>query len=396
MDFTKVRKTVKKLHIPKEYWGIDFDALEKYQWNIYLSIRETAGKTTQGLLLGCILRETDPEHYGAIEYIRNDESQLTRGNVEALFDTVVHFDYVRKITHGRWDTVKYHSQQKKFYYAKTDEDGTIIEEDKEPICVLHSLQRVYDYKSVYNAPKGNYILFDEFVDTSRSTYGIFVELLNAVSTIGRPMSPGRAEYLKIILMGNNTSEYSFWFDEFGLSDQIPYLKFGGAITFNTEYGTTGICKLLEVGEVQKQRLRERNIPFLGFPGKKAAAFTGATEWSGKVYRHPDFDLDYQYCIFRRAYVKHRNRYIQLNIFYDDIRGYYLFCHFSNKPLLDDNLIFTIEPEKQTDIYGFGKYVTKDKILRVCKEIVYLYKENRCYFSSNSVGSLLEDFIKNIK
>ena len=252
-------------------------------------------------------------------------------------------------------------------------------------------------KSSYNAGgKGNYIILDEFPDTSRATYGIFPQLLNVVSTVGRPLSPGATDWLHILLIGNNTDEYCFYFDDFQISDQIPYLKFGGSITFRTDYNTTGICKLLELGESQKERLKNKNIPYIGFTGKKAAPFTGETEWGGESYRHITFDLNYDECFFRRAYIYHRGRYIQIDIFDNEDIGRFIFFHFASEPKLDDNLIFTIEPERKSDIYGLGKYEKNERILKVCKLIVNLYQQNRCYYASNKVGSLISDFIKNIK
>ena len=60
-DISKVKKEIKKLNIPKDYWGIDLNSFFDYQWNIYISIRETAGKTTQSLLLGLVLNKLYPD-----------------------------------------------------------------------------------------------------------------------------------------------------------------------------------------------------------------------------------------------------------------------------------------------------------------------------------------------
>ena len=395
-DIKKIKSEVKKLHIPKDYWGIDLDSFFSYQWNIYLSIRETAGKTTQSLLLGLILNKLYPNHYH-IEYLRNDTAQCTRSNIETLFDTINRFHYIEKIYDNKWNGVVYKSNIKKFYLCKMDAEGSIIDQEEEPICVIHSLENWLNMKSSYNAGgKGNYIILDEFPDTSRATYGIFPQLLNVVSTIGRPLSPGATDWLHILLIGNNTNEYCFYFDDFGISEQIPYLKFGGSITFRTDYNTTGICKLLELGETQKQRLKNKNIPYIGFTGKKAAPFTGETEWGGESYRHVMFELDYEECFFRRAYIFHRGRYIQIDVFDNEENGRFIFFHFASEPKLDDNLIFTIEPERKKDIYGLGKYEKNERILKICKLIVNLYQQNRCYYASNKVGSLISDFIKNIK
>ena len=394
-DINKIKKEIKRLKIPRDYWGIDVDTFFEYQWNIYISIRETAGKTTQSLIFGMILNKLYPDKY-CIEYLRNDDDQITKKNVETLFDTVKALGYIPMIYGEKWDDVVYKPLTKKFYLVKTDEDGSVIDEDKDPICILHSLESWRQMKSSYNNPRGNYIVLDEFPDTSRATYGIFPQLLHNVSTIGRPLSLGRREWLHILLIGNNTDEYCFYFDDFQIAEQIPYLTFGGSITFKTEYNTTGICKLLDLGEAQKERLKRHDIPFLGFPGKKAAPFTGESEWGGEQYKHITFELDYDYCKFRRCYIKHRGRFIQLDIFKTPDVGRFVFLHFANEPKLDDNIIFTIDPERAKDIYGFGKYEKNARILKLCKIIVDCYRENRFYYQSNKVGSLVADFIKNIK
>ena len=394
-DIKKIKNEIKKLHIPRDYWGIDLDTFFDYQWNLYISIRETAGKTTQSLLFGMILNKLYPHKY-CIEYLRNDSAQITRKNIETLFDTAKSLGYIEKIYEGKYNDVLYKANTKKFYLTKTDEEGSVIDIMEEPICILHSLEEALSMKSSYNNPRGNYIVLDEFPDTSRSTYGIFPQLLHVVSTIGRPLSEGRREWLHILLMGNNTDEYCFYFDDFQIAEEIPYLKFGGSITFKTEYNTTGICKLLELGEAQKERLKRHDIPFLGFPGKKAAPFTGESEWGGEQYKHIFFDLNYNECFFRRAYIRHRNRFIQIDLFYNEEVGKFAFLHFASEPQYNDNIIFTIDPEKNKDIYGFGKYEKNEKILRICKQIVSLYQENRFFYASNKVGSLTSDFIKNIR
>ena len=395
-DIKKIKEKIRSLKIPKEYWGINIDEFFSYQWNVYLSIRETAGKTTQSLLFGLVLNSLYPDHY-TIEYLRNDQSQTTKANIETIFDTIVSLGYISKIYNGRWDGITYSGRTKKFYLCKRDGEGNVIETDSDAVCIIHSIENYSDYKSSYVNPRGKYIVVDEFPDTKRSTYSLFFELLYCISTIGRPLSPGSENWLHILMMGNNTNEFCWLFDDLCISGQIPNLTFGGKIEFRTEYNTTGVVRLLEIGEVQKKRLADRNIPFLGFPGKKAAAFTGTQEWSGKTFRHIMWELNYkENCIFRRSYIKHRGRYIQLELFRDQEHGEYYFAHFASEPLRDDNLIFTIEPVKPNEVYGFGKYVKSDRIANLCKRIVLCYKENRFYYASNTVGSLMDDFINNIE
>ena len=77
-------------------------------------------------------------------------------------------------------------------------------------------------------------------------------------------------------------------------------------------------------------------------------------------------------------------------------GRYCFAHFAAPPQLDDNIIYTVDPVRAADVYGLGKYEKNERILGVSKQLVNLYQQNRWYYASNMVGSLIEDFIKNIK
>lgn len=390
-----LKDEIRKLKIPSEFWGIDLDDFNNYQYNMYLSVRQVAGKTTQSLLLGLVLIKCFPEHYNRIEYLRNDKAQIVRANIETMFDTIIELGYFRKIYGSRWNGITYKPQQRKFYLVNKDEDGNIIETDSDCICAVHAVEKSEEYKSSYSNNKGNYIVLDECCETSRASYTIFVEFLNAISTIGRPLSPGRAEYLRVLMLGNNQDRYSFWFDEFNVNDDIENLTFGGRIYFRTEYNTTGVIQLLEQSERHKERIRSRNIPFLGFTSKKAAAFTGLTEFSGKTYKHIHFELDYEYCLYRRVYIYHRCRYIQLDYFKDGDRLDYVFAHFANAPQLDDNIILTLDPRERQHVYGVGAKDERERIYDICKKYFYLHSENRWYYASNKVGSLIDDYISNV-
>jgi hypothetical protein len=147
--------------------------------------------------------------------------------------------------------------------------------------------------------------------------------------------------------------------------------------------------------VQKERLQKRKIRFFGFNTPKAAQFIGSSEWSGTSWQHLENNLDYDNCIFRRLYIYHRNRYIQVEVFREDSKGYYLFFHFANKPLYDDNIILRLDPHKIYEIYGMGEYAP-EKTWKKLRNIFRLRAENRAYYANNFVGEIVEDYIKNIK
>ena len=222
--------------------------------------------------------------------------------------------YINKCFNGKYNDVEYSPIVKKFFLIKRDSDGIIIDKDENPICVIHSTEEAEDFKSSYSNPHGDFIFFDEFMDSKRSSYRLWVDLMTCISTIARPGSRGREERAFCLMMGNNTNEYSQWFDDFCISDKIPDLRFGGVIRWETALGTTGTCRLLEMSERHKEKLEKRKIRFFGFPTKKAAQFIGTSEWSGKSFPHPEERMDYENKVFSRIYVYHRDRYIQLELF----------------------------------------------------------------------------------
>ena len=390
IDPKVIKKEIKKLNIPKEFFKINIDSFFSHDYTIMLSIRQDAGKTTMSLLLGlCIFK-----HYKMpIEYIRNDEAQIRQASVEDLFNTVVRFGYIQKLFGSEWNDVVYMPRSKKFYLIRRNEEGEEEARDTRPCCVLHSNENWKSYKSSYNS-NSDYIVLDEMMDTSRATYGIWSEFMNNISTIGRPGDESTRDP-HVLMLGNNSDDalYSFWWDDFCIADQIPLLKFGETIETKTEKGTSLVCYLLEQSDVQKKRLKSNKLRFFGFNTRKAAQFTGSVEWSGQDWKHLDFELNYDSLITRRIYINHRGRWIQIEYFNQEEHGRFIYFHFSNAPKYDDNVILTLDPQNEKEIYGIGEY---SKIFQKLKKILKNRAENRAYYESNYVGELVKDYFLNIE
>lgn len=360
---------------------------------IILSMRQDAGKTTTALLYGLLL---NVRYNITIEYLRNDDAQIRRAAAETLFDTIKNYHYIEKIYNNRWNDVVYKYMQHKFYLCRRDANGDIEEESREPVCVLHSNQDWQSIKSGYNSPNGNYIILDEALDSDRSTHLLWKEFMNNISTIGRVGSdPERTSKCHVIILANNTDRYAWLFQDFCISDLIPDLKYGTMLKWKTELGTTGICTLMEQSEEQKERLKNKKIPFFGFNTPKAAQFIGSSEWTSKEYKHPDFYIDFDKCIFRRMYIYHRQRYIQLNMFYDDEHRKYIYLHFANEPMKYDNIILTLEPSGKCEFYGICEYEDNKRVADFVRKVFRLKKENRWYYQSNLIGEIVDDYMKNI-
>lgn len=388
-DVELVKKEIRKLKIPKEYFKMDLEAINKHDISMFLSVRKDAGKTTQSLLIGMVLNKL----YGyEIEYLRIDDSQTREANIDNIFSVITKFDYISKIYDGKWNGVEYKKRVKRFYLVKYEDEEIIVRSER-PILLVHSLQQWSDMKSGYNNVNGNWVVVDEIFDTGRSTSSMILELANQISTISRDRLEAR-----VVMLGNNLNKYSFWFDEFGIMGDIENLNYGGYIDHTTSYGTTIYCTLFDISEGKKQDVLKRKIRFYGLDSPKMAAFNGLQAFAGNQWQHIQDDemLDPKYMLYNRIYIFHRGRYVQLAIYYNQ-KQEYVFLHWANKPQLEDNIILTTSPDGQNKqhIYGFGKMCRNDKIRGKLNVIQSLKEQKLWFYSSNSVGDLVYDYFKSI-
>lgn len=392
-NIKEINNLIDSLGIPKEFRNriVNLERFFNHDITMQLSIRQDAGKTTSGLILGLCLWKL----YGTTTmYMRSDNDQITQQKIVNLYNVVVEHDYVSKATKNEYNDVKYYPMLHAFFLIRKryDDDGNVVidKESEKPFCNVVSLENSQDYKSGMNVPHGDFIFFDECMDTKRATYRQMIELQDNISTFGR-----LRESCHVLMTGNNTNEFSFWFDEFCITEQIKFLKFGGYIENNTELGTTFSCELLELSDEHKEKMQTKRIRFSGFNTPKMNSFNGLSEWTGTNHNHiPDNEMLSEIPIYDRFYIKHRNVYIKIMLFSNDF-GLYAFLNFSRKPLYDDNIILTCEPTKY-ELFGWGDSAINEEVKSYCKGFYQLLKTNRVYFNSNSVGELFDDYANTIK
>ena len=396
-DIAKIKKEIKKLHIPGKYFRINIDQFFNHDYYMMISIRENSAKTTQNLIFGAVLWKL----YGTTtEYIRCDTAQIRQKGIENLYNTVKSLGYIEQIFDGEWNDVEYKIRSRKFFLVHKDEDGMVDKSCDVPICCVHSNEESEDLKSAYNNPNGNFIFFDEFMDSKRPTMNQWIEFMTNISTIGRigtrlDEKTGKP-LCHVMMAGNNTNMYSHWFDDFCISEEIANLKFGHYFEMKTRMGTSMVVYMLDQDEELKEKVTKGKIHFFGFDTKKSAQFNGITEWSGRTYNHLNFSIRDLRPVYNRIFIRHRNRLIQLELYKKE--NYFVFAHFASAPLYDDNLILCLDPDatKKCEIYGYANFERNQRIFNIVKRFIRLKYENRWYYSTNFVGEVVDDFEKNIQ
>lgn len=386
---------MKELHeLIRPYVGTNYipdPPFNSANWFVDLSER-SVGKTTQYLLIGMLLHK----HYGTMcELLRVKSEQIRPMRMKNVFNTIASstFNYIEKLTDGKYNAIRFDASF--FYYCKLDEAGKL---DKDvPIdkfMHVEALANVDDIKSLYNSPNSDYIILDEFINSS----GInkeedFINLCHILQTYRRNRLS-----VKIVMMANTINPYSIWFHELCISEDIRNLKLGQEKIVKTPLGTNVWIHLVKFDErVQEERLYN-NLQYLGFDNPLLASIVGGKEWSIKNYPHlPRRNIkekEERKLLHRDIYFRYYGREMCCEIWHSSIIGKYMYIR--DMPTeIDTSIrgtrIYTLETAtSKLDRYGIG---TGDKIDRL---IWYFYNNERVFYSLNDVGNRFENYMNSIK
>lgn len=389
-DLKLIEKEFKKLKIPEHVYQIDFKNLGKAKYNILLSERST-GKTTNILLLGLIFNKLyDTE----LVYIRQTKDMIAPSKSLTMFNTLIEYEngrYIEMLTNGEYNSVYYHWKQ--YFYCKVDEHGERVKTSEKPFMYAMSVDESIKYKSSFNNPRADFIMFDEFIGKIYRP-NEFIDFLDLLKTIIRDrLSP------IVYLMANTINVNSPYFKEFEISKEIKRMKTDTYKIFNTPRGTK-IYVELAVNHNNKKIKRAVNDLFFGFKNPRMTSITGEGDtWAFDSVPHiikyidnnPLEDEIKKTLICKNVYMELANELIQLEFKWCEELGNILEVHPATKTY-DDSIILT-----ENDALNY----TNNRISRLAhgtklfKSIMKMYKYNKIYFSDNETGALFYNYIDNI-
>ena len=375
-DWRKVKDEFRKLNIPKDVYSPLHLPFDKAKYNVLLSER-SRGKTTNILLLGMCMHKL----YGTtIEYIRKKEDQITKKITINLFTTILEYDYIEKLTDGKYNSIWYNARR--WYYCLVDEDGNVIEKAPTHFMSMLSIDRNETYKSGYNAPRGDFIVYDEFI--SKYYYAdeflYFTDLLKTI--IRDRLSP------IIFMLSNMIDKNSEYLDELMISDQVMLMSVGDSSLITTKKGTNIYVELLEMSKKTITPRRQlSNKLYFGFDNPKLINITGG-DWVVENYPHIPKKIEYD-SVINKIFMKFSSNFIRLEVVtYND--QFFVFCTKFTSIIYDDSIILTLEPpEKSNEIYGLGRG-------KVFKFIWSLYDDKRFRYQSNTIGAWIDKYVYQYK
>jgi hypothetical protein len=381
-DYKAIIKKIKSLGLyPRkkkdsddvDVWNPSHVPFNHAKWFVFMSLR-SKGKTTNFLILGLIMHEM----YGTVtQYITQTENQLAPKNSKGLYNVILSNDYIRKITNGKWSSICL--KARRWYYCNHDDSGKISEMSKDYVCIMSSIDKQEQYKSVLNEPKGDLIIFDEFIHKYYMP-NEFIEFSQLFSTIRRiRQSP------IIIMLSNTVNPYSTYFSELEISDDVLAMKAGDKKIITSDHGTNVYVEIIDPAQ-SRSRIESDKL-FFGFHNPLLGAITGNTLWSIKNYPHiihkeGDIQLSVNH------YILYNNKLVNLELWKSDV-GLEIHAHFATKTY-DDSVIYTLgEIRRPLDRFKYG-HTKLDKTIWNC------FNLNRFYYSTNDVGTFVENYINACK
>lgn len=375
-DFNLIRKELAKLKCPDTVYNpFKSHVIKSGKWYLDLSERST-GKSTNWILLGMVMYKL----YGTQTiYIRESVDMIRPAHSRQLFRTILEWDYVSKITDGAYNSVKYNSRSWYFYNTEKDQASD------DAFMVALSLDENSLNKSSFNAPRGDLIIFDEFI--SRHNYANqFVDFCDTLKTVIR-----ERDSALIVMLANTIDRHTFWFKELGIYEQIQKMEIDSAKEYTNSGGTLiSIALMGKSANKMPEHRKEHNRKFFGFINPKLNAITGG-DWAMRIYPHPPKALedDKPVKICYNRYIRHNNYLLQLELYKSSELGLYVICHKANQ-CYDDSIIYTIEDiAAKNERYKWGSN-------KLDKLLLNLLKGNKFYYATNLEGSLMDNYINEVK
>lgn len=380
IDWALVRREYKKLGVPPDFFNPCSIPFERCKYSVIFSMR-SVGKTTELLLIGMILWRL----YGIqIQYIRQFESMImpkvTKDLMAVIGDDQT-YGYITKLTDGEYNGVIYKSRR--WYLCNYDEDGKLVDICNEHFMFMCSIDRADTLKSGYNAPLGDFIVFDEFISRVYPP-DEFVVFCDLVKTIIRDR-----ESPVIALLANTIDRESPWYHELEIYEIVRDMQQGDSLETTTDLGTKIYVEYVSPGIKKKGVLQKLNTLFYGFKNKRLGSITGE-DWAIKPKPHIPKPVDGEvlHFVIQNLYVMSHGRYVKLDIVEHPVLGLCCYVHWATKTY-DDSIILTTEHITDPR-YRYGLGPRKLQLL-----LMRLITANKFYYASDDVASFLSTYVTSI-
>ena len=305
-----------------------------------------------------------------LAYIRRWEESIMPKNISSLFKE--HLPLIEKLSKGKWNDYEYVSRA---FRLVRKENGKIVEKDSQTFCECFALNT---WETSKGADRGffKYILFDEFMTRRIYLDNEFVIFCNVLSSIIR-----NRDGTIIYMCANTVNKYCPYFSEMGLG-KIENLK-QGEIKIYTYGFDSDLSVAIEYCDINTESKKVNK--YFAFDNPQLNMITQGT-WEIKNYPHSPCKITNDK-IVKKFYIQFNLQLICGNIV--QIDDYiFLFFHMQTKEInLNNEILYTFTP----DIKPLHVQTINDVPTKAHQIIKTLIKENKCFYSDNSVGELFRNW-----
>lgn len=310
-------------------------------------------------------------------YIRRLDEQIKPTYISFLFNPLA--EYVAKKTEGRYNSFDYRLRAFYLTNTETDEVGNIKKtKDKKPFCRLYSIN-THDTSKGADAGRVRYVVFDEFITRQYYLTNEFVMFQNVLSSIIR-----NRDGVQIYMLANTVNKYCPYFADMGLKG-IDEMEQGTIAIY-----TVGKTKTTIAVEYCAQNQTSQKVSkYFAFDNPQLDMITEGS-WEIALYRHAPPQLN-NYPILFSFFVVYHDKIVQGDIY-----------QYKNYPIIFYHPKTTELQHPERDVIYYEDIYDGNPLhmisltggqTRAQKIIEQLIRTNRTFYSDNSCGELVNNWLK---
>lgn len=374
----KIEKTIKEIEKSLPFVPVDIHGILGTPAAYYLIIGERSNGKSYGALQEGLLRYYKTGKPFA--YIRRWDEDLKPKYGDRLFLALENNGLIHLFTSGEWTNVIY--KNRKYYFCRTN-DKDELEIAKEPFCYCFAVSQVEHSKSA-TLPAIDYIIFDEFIPMNPRAYidaekepQLFRHLL---STIVR-----QRDNITILMLANTIDLHSIYFQDMGLK-KVKDMKSGQIDVYTYPDPRLKVLVALTSGTSGGKP----SDYLFAFDNPEAQMITGGEVWEmsffnplPKEFKYKPKDILFSY------FVDFDNETAMCDVVSVN-DSLFIYAHAKTTPLRkpDEDIIFSLKADPRPNWFrSFSECHLKSGAI-----IRSLIAGNKIFYSNNSIGDLLENFL----
>lgn len=315
-------------------------------------------------------------------YIRRYAEDIKGGNIPSLF--TVHIPLIKKLSKNKYNNVLYRNNTVTFIHVNTKGQTDLRAET--PVLFTCALS---NWERTKGPDRGaiKYFVFDEFMTRASYLSKEFVNFSNVHSSFVRARK-GVITYM----LANTVNKYCPYFEEMGLKD-VESMKQGEIYLY--KYNND---KLSVAVEYCSSPTSKKDVQYYYAFENEALKMITSGNWEEGMYPHLGdlFSVSEETLVYK-FFLQFNDNLLTGEVHQDHNEAFLFFHRFGNSEykIKQTDLLYTNQPTVNTMwLHEFSDIpigCKKDKLFRI---IAQCFNTNKVFFSTNSVGEVVRNFIKN--